>query len=619
MPRDPRRSRPVVPDQLDLRDRSYLPSLRSAPPRRYSTLDEVKLTPLDQGATCACTGFALARVIDTLLIRSNRTQEVPVSPYMLYDMARRYDGFPGYRADSGSTLRGALKGWYRHGASRLDTWSNVKMPPANSDPNLDWWQDAARRPLGAYYRVDTRSVTDMQIALLETGALYASAVCHPGWDEGKDAKTVQPWVITHKKATAEHCGHAFVIVGYDERGFVLLNSWGRRWGGRGVAILTYDDWLDNAMDCWVAQLGVPTAQHAAVAEALSLRVSHRRVTLATDTTLRNRELSPFVVNAQNNGELSERGEFRTKPGDLDALANLHLPEAIRIWKLPETDPVDIAIYAHGGLVGEQEAAEAAALWIPALYEAKVFPIFLMWETDALSTIKNRLADLVQAPETAEARPTAGVRDQLERFLNQRLERLFSEPGAVLWDEMKQNAAANANNRRGGLRQLCQALQSSPRVGTKRMRLHLIGHSAGSIVRTHLATQLVADGWTVASMVFMAPAVRCDVFDATVRPLLGGRVKRLAQYYLDDTTEQKDPTCRVLLGYSRSLLYLVSESFEHGRRVPILGMAKYFDAGYSTLAHTTAVAAPGRHSESTTHGGFDDDGRTRESVIKFIKE
>ena len=58
------------------------------------------------------------------------------------------------------------------------------MPVPSLDPKGDWWLDAARRPLGAYYRVDTRAVTDMHVALHDTGVLYASAVCHVGWDEG---------------------------------------------------------------------------------------------------------------------------------------------------------------------------------------------------------------------------------------------------------------------------------------------------------------------------------------------------------------------------------------------------------------------------------------------------
>jgi len=40
--------------------------------------------------------------------------------------------------------------------------------------------DATRRPLGAYYRVDPNSVTDIHVALNEVGILYAGAVCHSG-------------------------------------------------------------------------------------------------------------------------------------------------------------------------------------------------------------------------------------------------------------------------------------------------------------------------------------------------------------------------------------------------------------------------------------------------------
>src|SRR3954469_5390508 len=72
---------------------------------------------------------------------------------------------------------------------RLDLRDRVYMPPVGVVPDLgrdqrtntpvldqghtnactggDWWLDAVRRPLGAYYRVDTRSITDMHVALNE--------------------------------------------------------------------------------------------------------------------------------------------------------------------------------------------------------------------------------------------------------------------------------------------------------------------------------------------------------------------------------------------------------------------------------------------------------------------
>jgi hypothetical protein len=85
-------------------------------------------------------------------------------------------------------------------------------------------------------------------------------------------------------------------------------------------------------------------------------------------------------------------------------------------------------------------------------------------------------------------------------------------------------------------------------------------------------------------------------------------------------EQKDPTCKPILGYSRSLLYLVSQSLEQGRTTPILGLEKYFNNMIASkqLANVSTWVAPGKESNSTTHGGFDDDQVTMRSVIQLMK-
>src|SRR3546814_10244914 len=66
-------------------------------------------------------------------------------------------------------------------------------------------------------------------------------------------------------------------------------------------------------DCWVVQLGVVTAEHDAVSHATSLRVDAKtgRAVISSDPTLGDHEISPFVVDMENEGRLSERGRFRT--------------------------------------------------------------------------------------------------------------------------------------------------------------------------------------------------------------------------------------------------------------------------------------------------------------------
>ncbi len=619
--------RPVVPDRLDLRDRPYLPTISSPP---QAELIPSPVPVLNQQQTSACTGFALATIVYTLLRKRDKDKATEVSPFMLYSMARRYDEFPGFTEDTGSSLRGAMKGWYKHGVCRKELWLDIDMPEAAQEAENDWWLDAARRPLGAYFRVDPRSITDMHVALNEVGIVFASIICHGGWDQGFDAKKPRKgyWVIPFEKSKLTDGGHAIAIVGYTRDGFIIHNSWGPKWGSGGRAILLYEDWAENAMDCWVAQLGVETTQHNDIASSISLRMSNNKVQLARETVLRNREISPFIINMENNGRLSNSGEFRTQQGDIDALMTVHLPQARQVWKRSPQTPVDIAIYARGGLVGEGAAAETAAKWIPAMYEKKVFPIFLMWETDLFSTIKNRLQDLI----TGQPRMTGGIGDMMRRFWNERIERLLVGPGSLIWDEMKQNAERLSGAPDSGCQLLFTAAQDANALVNGSFRLHLIGHSAGAIVHSYIVNRLCQLGMQFESVTFMAPAVQVKVFDENVYPWLktgdetevkasGGMVKRYTQYHLSDIAEQADPTCSAILLYSRSLLYLVSQSFEGGKETPILGMEKYHTRyrKLKRLSNTRIVTAPSGASNSTTHGGFDDDEGTMRDVIANLKK
>jgi hypothetical protein len=612
-------NRNVTPDKLDLRDRPYLPAVALAP--RPTLHPGTKLPILNQGETSACTGFALASVVNNLLSQqAPEKAKIPqVSPFMIYSMARRYDEFPGSTGDTGSSLRGAMKGWFKHGVCRLDLWKTLDMPLPEDDPAQDWWQDAATRPLGAYYRVDTRSVSDMHVALNEVGILYASAICHSGWmkDPEPPPSKGDYWTIALEPPSADDGGHAFVIVGYDSRGFIIQNSWGTSWGTRGLARLTYEDWTQNAMDCWVAQRGVVTEQHVEIAASPSLRFDDGKVRISSDQVLRDREIGPFIIDMENNGQLSSTGTFRTQPGDLDALVNLHMEVARKKWGVAAKEPVDVAIYAHGGLTGEDTAIETAARWIPALYEAKIFPIFFMWETDLWSTFKNRFADVLADL----LRPAGGMGDQLKRFWNKRLEKTLALPGSAIWGEMKQNARCISESESGGGIMLYRSALNSRHFKPELVRLHLIGHSAGSIVHSFLIEQLASRGWTIESVNFLAAAVTVDTFqDTALKSVQSGQVKNFRTFHLTDDAEQKDSTCRTLFGYGRSLLYLVSESFEHGVPTKILGMQKHFDKtiGALGLPNTQAFVAPGPLTASATHGGFDDDTATMRSVISLIK-
>src|SRR5512139_3856115 len=95
--------RNVVPDSVDFRDRPYRPAVAFAPQPRLPAPPDTHRPRLHQRDTSACTGFALATVVHVLTARRDSALPEPVSPFMLYGMARRYDEFRGEAPDGGST------------------------------------------------------------------------------------------------------------------------------------------------------------------------------------------------------------------------------------------------------------------------------------------------------------------------------------------------------------------------------------------------------------------------------------------------------------------------------------------------------------------------------------
>jgi hypothetical protein len=626
------RKRNVRPDSVDLRDWEYRPSIAFAPPDElWSKARRVK----QQGETNACTGFSLATVLEHLLERrAPKKRAEDISGFMLYSMARRYDEWAedDEDADSGSSLRGALKGWAKHGASKEALWNELPMPPAPKNPADDWWLDGVKRPLGAYYRIAPENVRDMHVALKEVGAVYASALTHEGWDgvlrERKKTRPKDPKqlpVIAAARGDADQ-GHAFAIVGYTRDGFIVQNSWGEEWGSGGFAVLPYEDWLRNAMDCWIVQLGVTTVEHDEVAKAKSLRVERSgRAVVSSNETLADHEISPFVINMENEGLLSQRGRFRTNLGDLEALLENHVPVAQDRWGIAKSDTMDIAIYAHGGLTDEDAAAATARAWVPHLYTHKVFPIFLMWETGAVETLRNMFADVIrgEAELTAAGGRWQRFKERFSEWRDARLEGLARFPGGRVWGEMKQNAAALSGHEDAGIVQLF-SLFTKMRAKLPRIRLHLVGHSAGAIVHSHLGARAIKQGLSVASISLLAPAVRVDEFDKLLGAAIARHEIRVFIANLTDAAERSDDTCKP---YGHSLLYLVSRSFEQNEETPLLGMERHLVPALVSHRWSLSVQqlrSPGgmwaggsAATSATTHGGVDDDDAVREAVAAFI--
>lgn len=633
----------AFPDRIDVRDWVYQPHLRPLPDQVVNC-DRVPRI-LDQGSQGACTGYALAAVINYLLYR--RDVKRPVSPRMLYEMARLYDEWPRENY-SGSSARGAMVGFIRHGVCEEELWPADVMGKRHFSPELSL--DAMRTPGGAFYRVMHRQVRDVHAALAEIGILYITLMVHDGWDEPKanmilkyeddagKARSRKMPVITRLRRAED--GHAVAIVGYTADGFIIQNSWGTSWGGRGFALLPYEDYLLHATDVWAVQLGVPVTvdlwEKGASADSTAGRQR------ATDAIPLN-VIRPYVVDIGNNGELSQSGNYWTTEDDLDRLFNEHIPKAAADGNWTKNR---LMLYLHGGLNDEASVARRIVSFRDVCLENGIYPLHIMWETGAFETLKSILADLFTDADTR----AGGVADWLRKMregLIEAKDRTFevttAKAGRALWSEMKENARrASDRQEKGGMPLLInaarKALENVSAASRKKWELHVVAHSAGSIFAAyaldHLAS-LAPLGVEFKTLQLLAPAATVDLFRKEVLPRVNANTcPAPVSYILSDTGELDDDVGP----YGKSLLYLVSNAFEDNRGMQLLGMekfvrrtktmsiadadiAKYFegktDEGLPRLVVAGEVPKEnkdGRISRSESHVGFDNDTDTLNSVL-----
>jgi hypothetical protein len=619
------------PDRLDLRDRPYTPRLGNLPERfptdaaveawlpKYTQAGLVR----DQGEDGACTGFGLAAVVNYLLFTQHIVDPArpmrSVSPAMLYQLARLYDEWPGEDYE-GSSCRGALKGWQRHGVCRDELWpySATKhiAPHENaderSDPERNWDVDALDRTLGVYYRVDSRSIVDLQSALCETGAIYVSATVHEGWavPTRKRIRGHADLVrIEHIAKPKDEGGHAFAIVGYNEHGFVVQNSWGGDWGSGGFALLPYEAWVAHGDDAWVFTLGVSR-----------LRAMHTK-TKKAKTALAPMRTSRFFVPSMEAGDTSRIERPMGLVGASDALSRRYssLPEkhrpldtddayrhaivmdrgfplcnditsagpAAALEAAAYTRPLawrdahgaaklKLLIYAHGGLNSESDSIQRVRAMAPYALDAGLYPLFLTWRSGPLETVSD-MAEEVFARLGFGARgalPARGWLDRITEKTDRLLEPLLRAPGGAMWSQMKLNAARASEHTEGACRLMVKHLVRLAASG--KLELHLVGHSAGAIVLGWMLDALRAAKLPVASLRLFAPACTTrfalDHYEPAVKDTILSRASWFV-HVLSDENERADSVGP----YRKSLLYLVSRAFEDDHKTPLLGLERTFHA------------------------------------------
>lgn len=336
-------------------------------------------------------------------------------------------------------------------------------------------------------------------------------------------------------------------------------------------------------------------------------------------------LKPYVIQLTQGRFSYEQDD--SSEAEVDTIFRKYIPE----WAAtrPPGEPLRLMIYAHGGLVGHDKGMQIAARQVRWWRDNGVYPLFFVWHTGLTETLWQILRG---EPTSSDARgrgfDVAGLTD----LLLEQWARLHGGP--VIWGGMKRSAE-HASDGKGGARYVAQSLKTLFDIPalSDRLEIHAVGHSAGSIFHSYFLPALDETAHQkVKTLNLMAPAITVDDFKSRLLPLIeDNKIEQTAIFTMRRAEELAD-NCATI--YRKSLLYLIRAVLEPKRDTPILGLEESLrqdaalmnlfrpdelssDSNAQVIFAASDAATPRFASRSSSHGGFDDDASTMESIAQRI--
>ena len=558
-------------DPVDLRDRIYQPTLNPLPPNKeppafFSACDSYHVR---QQYGDSCTGNALAALID---IHRQRVMTCPIvksedpasaqnraSAMMLYKMALRQEN----RMDEQGvmSLRSVVKGFYHFGVCPESLWDDSATV---NEPTPQQAIKAKKISLGSYYRLHPY-LNDYHAAINEADAILVSATIHNGWnqlsfDDGRPYGT-----ITDSQKPLGN--HAFLVVGYNEEGFIVFNSWGPKWGGvhkPGLALWPYDDWSESILDAWVLRLGVPAGN------SFSSTIGRQGINFDGVAIGADHSGSPPChlllghFSHLRDGQHAQSGSYVSSREAVKATANRiggKDEKETREKRLSrQRDGRDMLLYVPGSTFDIKRAVAHEIANRGSVEKNGFYPYTLFWANDDIETANEVLGYLFD-------KAVKKVGGQ-SNHLNSTIERVAAGQGRAFWRDLKSSAerAAQENGDAADIFNTFAAVEN--------LRLHLIIDGAGALLFDAYLRNLNEEKKerflsSVKSLDLITPTLEFHQLQGEYANLisrLSGNGDGNARLWTPSVELER----RLHVGaYTNSILHLVLYSFE-GRTKPMNG-------------------------------------------------
>lgn len=211
---------------FDARDYKLVASATETFP---DTFELPKVTVKNQGSVGSCVAHAASSVVEYHHKRQHREKK-SFSTEFIY-------GFRdfGYYIGDGMITRDALNTLRKYGdVPTADLKGNHDYQKAmeNVYDNFNELKDKAYpHRISSYFRIYTENAAKK--ALMQHGYILAAMNWHKG-------ATLEDGVYTYAPTDEISGGHAIVIYGWNEKGWLCQNSWGTAWGDKGRFIIPFD-------------------------------------------------------------------------------------------------------------------------------------------------------------------------------------------------------------------------------------------------------------------------------------------------------------------------------------------------------------------------------------------